>query len=127
MPQMLASGQLLLSWVTMDGQPLAAEYHLRGGGVVYAYQSGVDPEALKHSPGQLSNMIAIRRAVAQGYRAFDFLRGDEPYKAHWRAKPRATLEIRVAAPRAAAWLRHGVWLAGAGVKEWLRTFNCPAR
>jgi CelD/BcsL family acetyltransferase involved in cellulose biosynthesis len=123
---MLAAGQLQLHTLWIDGAAVAVEHQFVGDGVVYAYQSGIEPQALKHSPGQLSNMIAIRRAVAQGCRAFDFLRGDEPYKARWRARPRATLEIRVAADRPAARLRHGIWLAGAGAKEWFKAFPCPA-
>jgi len=121
MPELLTAGQLQLSWISLDEKPVAAEYHLASSGVVYAYQSGVDPEALPLSPGRLSHLVAIRRAIEQGYRAFDFLRGDEPYKAHWRGRPRATVEVRVAAARPAAWLRHGIWLAGSSVKQWLKS------
>jgi len=121
MPKLLSAGQLSLSWMELDGRPLAAEYHLLSPSVVYAYQSGVDPGALDHSPGQLSNLVAIRRAVERGYRVFDFLRGDEPYKAHWRAEPRASVEIRVAAAWPAARLRHGLWLAGSTVKQWFQS------
>ena len=120
MPELLRNGQLRLHWLELDGVPVAAEYHLAGGGVVYAYQAGVNPDALAHSPGRLGHMITIRRAIEQGYRAFDFLRGDEPYKAHWRARPQRGLELRVVPGRVAARLRYGIWLTGTHLKQWVK-------
>ena len=129
--RLLASGRLELHWIEIDGRPVAAEFHLLGdhvvgnhqvgGGVVYAYQAGVDPEALADEPGRIINIAAIRRAIELGRRGFDFLRGDEPYKAHWRAVPRATLDLRIVPPAASARLRHGVWLAGDAVKQLIKT------
>ena len=117
MPDLLRSGQLRLDWLELDGVPLSAEYQLTGDGVVYAYQSGVNPDALEHSPGRMSHVSMLKRAIEKGYRALDFLRGDEPYKAHWRAEPRPLLEIRVVPARACARLRHGIWLVGTSMKQ----------
>ena len=80
--RLLPQDGLLMNWLELDGHPIAAEYHLAGAGIVYAYQSGIDPDGLSHQPGRLSNLAAIRRAIERGDRFFDFLRGDEPYKAH---------------------------------------------
>ena len=121
MADLLRNGQLRLRWLELDGRPVAAEYGFSGDGVIYAYQSGVDPDALEHSPGRLSHIVMLREAIEQGYRALDFLRGDEPYKPHWRARPRPSVEIRVAPPRSVAQLRHGLWRLGTGVKEWIKT------
>jgi len=120
MPELLLGGQLFLEWLDLDGEPVAAEYGLIGDGVVYVYQAGVNPDALEHSPGRLSHITMLRRAIEQGYRALDFLRGDEPYKAHWRAEPRGSLEIRVVPARPAARLRHAAWLVGTNVKQWIK-------
>jgi hypothetical protein len=65
-------------------------------------------------------MATLRPAIADGYRAFDFLRGDEPYKAHWRAQPRPGLEVRVFSRRGGAWLRQRARSAGRQVRDWLR-------
>ncbi len=119
---MFESGQLQLHWLELDGQPAAAEYHLVGNNVIYAYQAGVDPAAMEHQPGSLITMATLRRAIERGYRAVDFLRGDEPYKAHWRAEPAASVELRVAARRPTARLRHGLWLAGSRLKRWAGGF-----
>ena len=120
MADLLRNGQLHLRWLELDGRPIVAEYALAGDGVIYAYQSGVDPDALEHSPGRLSNIVMLREAIEQGYRALDFLRGDEPYKPHWRARPRPSVEIRVVPDRAGAQLRHGLWLVGKGMKQWIK-------
>ncbi len=119
MTTMLRAGQLHLHWLELDGRPVAAEYHLAGSGVVYAYQAGLDPDALEYEPGSLITQASLRRAIELGFRAFDFLRGDEPYKAHWRAEARPTLDVCVAADRPGAWLRQSVWLARTQVKRLL--------
>jgi CelD/BcsL family acetyltransferase involved in cellulose biosynthesis len=117
---MLAAGQLHLHWLELDGRPVAAEYHLAGCGTVYAYQAGIEPDALRFEPGSLITQASLRRAIEHGFRGFDFLRGDEPYKAHWRAVPRPSVEICVAADHARARLRQQLWLAGTQVKRLLR-------
>lgn len=121
MPELLDNGQLRMIWAELDGQPAVAEYHLSSNDTVYAYQAGVNPDILRHSPGELGNLVTVRRAIEQGYRTFDFLRGDEPYKAHWRAEPRRSVEFRVAAARTSAQLRHNIWLAGSSMKQWVKT------
>ncbi|MBN2473651.1 MAG: GNAT family N-acetyltransferase [Pirellulales bacterium] len=121
MPKILLAGQLHFHWLELDGKPVAVEYGLAGGGVVYAYQSGIDPEAMDRQPGRLIIMATLKKAIEEGYRAFDFLRGDEPYKPHFRAQPRPSLEARVVPNRPAAQLRHHLWLAGSHVKHWFKS------
>ncbi|HIQ20046.1 MAG TPA: GNAT family N-acetyltransferase, partial [Planctomycetes bacterium] len=126
MSRLLEAGQLRLDWLELDGQPVAAEYQLTGAGVVYAYQSGMEPKAANHSPGTLSTLLALRRSIAEGFRAYDLLRGDEPYKSQWAARPRPGVEIWVAAPRASARLRHGARVAASQVKGLLGQSGCPS-
>jgi hypothetical protein len=104
-----ARGQLRMSWVSLDGAPAAAEYHLADASATYAYQGGVDPDRLAEEPGRLSTILCLRQAIEEGHQHFDFLRGDEPYKAHWRAAPRPTCDYRVAPNRRLARLRGRVW------------------
>ena len=118
--RLLAAGQLRMSWVDLDGTPIAAEYHFVGGNTVYTYQSGIDPERLDDSPGRLAHMLTIRRAVEEGYRRIDFLRGDEPYKAHWRAVPQPTYDCRVFPNRRLARLQGHVMTAALAVKGWMK-------
>jgi CelD/BcsL family acetyltransferase involved in cellulose biosynthesis len=119
-PELLGRGQLRLHWLELDGRPVAAECQLAGGGVLYTYQAGLEPEAMAQQPGKLIYMAILRQAVAQGYRAFDFLRGDEHYKARFGGRPRPSVVYQVVPPRAAAEWRHNLWLAAGGMKRWVK-------
>jgi CelD/BcsL family acetyltransferase involved in cellulose biosynthesis len=44
------------------------------------YNSGYDPAFSQASVGIVSKAMALQSAIADGARAFDFLRGAEPYK-----------------------------------------------
>jgi CelD/BcsL family acetyltransferase involved in cellulose biosynthesis len=118
--QFLALDALRLCWLEIDGWPVAVEYMLQGGGVVYAYQSGVDPERLDDEPGRMISALLIKQAIEDGLQGFDFLRGDEPYKSHWRAQPRRLAEWRVIPRRTMPQIRHSAWLAGGAMKHWLK-------
>jgi CelD/BcsL family acetyltransferase involved in cellulose biosynthesis len=121
LPELLRRGMVQLYWLEFEGRPAAAEYHLAGGGVLYVYQSGMEPELLELKPGYLINLMIVRQAIERGYRAYDFLRGDEPYKARLGARQRPGVKYRIVPPRAAAQLRHNLWQAGRNVKNWMTT------
>jgi CelD/BcsL family acetyltransferase involved in cellulose biosynthesis len=119
--RMLEADQLLLRWLELDGHPVAVDFNLCTADTVYAYQSGVDPDKLAYSPGNVLLMSAINEAINEGRRVIDFLRGDETYKASWGAQPFPLQRLRVVADRAAMHFRHGVWLAGMTVREWAKS------
>lgn len=114
------AGMLELSWIELDGSPAAVDYSIVSIDTVYAYQGGLDPAMIAESPGHLLTMALIRRAITESRAMFDLLRGDEPYKAAWRAQPHATVNLRISANRTTSQLRQGVWLAGAAMKNWVK-------
>lgn len=118
---LFSQGRVALHWLELDARPAAAEIHWVGDGVVYAYQAGIEPDLLEHEPGRLITIATLQKAIADRMSEFDFLRGDEPYKAHFRANPYPQLELRIVAPKGLAQLRHGVWLTGDSLKGWLKT------
>jgi CelD/BcsL family acetyltransferase involved in cellulose biosynthesis len=118
---MFARGQLRLHWLSLEGRPAAAEYHFAGGGISYLYQGGMEPELFQENPGNLAHIAAIRGAMAEGYRAMDFMRGDEPYKKHFRAQERPCWEVRVVPPRLSSRLRDGAWQTARRAKRWWNT------
>lgn len=118
--QLLAAGRLWMPVLEIDGAPVAIDYAFREGRSVYVYQGGLNPAALSHSPGQLLLMASVQRAIREGCRIFDFLRGDEPYKAHWRATPQPMDDIRIVKRTATNRVRHGLWTAGDHVRDWLK-------
>ena len=115
----LQRGRLRLHWLELDGRPVAAEYGLAGTRAVYSYQGGFDPAASDESPGHVVTQATLKLAIEQGFSAFDFLRGDEPYKAHWRAIARPSVRLRIVAAHASARIRHGVWVAATTLKDQL--------
>lgn len=119
-PELFRRGQAHIHWLELDGRPVATEYQLVGNGTVYAYQAGMDPDAIEQQPGKLINLCILREAINQGYLAFDFLRGDESYKARFGARPRPSVQFRVVPRRTVARMRHNLWMAGRNVKQWIK-------
>jgi CelD/BcsL family acetyltransferase involved in cellulose biosynthesis len=119
--ELLAAGNLWMAVLELDSTPVAVDYSFVGGTSVYAYQGGISPVALQFGPGQLLTMAALQRAIAEGYRSFDFLRGDEAYKAHWRAASQPMDDIRIVKHTATNRVRHSLWMAGDHVRGWLKT------
>ncbi|TWU27296.1 GNAT family N-acetyltransferase [Bythopirellula polymerisocia] len=104
--QLLETGHLRLSVLNLDKQPIAAEYHFAGNKALFVYQGGLDPDRCDEEPGKLSMIRCVQQAIAEGQLEFDLLRGDEPYKPHWRAVQFPTMDIQVVSPRTTARLRH---------------------
>jgi CelD/BcsL family acetyltransferase involved in cellulose biosynthesis len=121
--ELLERGQLRLSVLELAGSPIAAEYHLAGVDATYAYQGGINPDRCDEEPGQLSMMLCVEQAIADGHKRFELLRGDEPYKAHWRAEPTATVCVDVVAPRTLARLRHLSWNGARQAGRFVRQFT----
>jgi CelD/BcsL family acetyltransferase involved in cellulose biosynthesis len=105
-------GQLWLTTLDVDGAPAAAWYGFTGRDTVYFYQCGRDPRWERESVGQILIGAMMRRGMERGFRRFDFLRGDDPYKQHWTTTRRMTEEITV--------FRRG-WRG-----RWLRGLNAVA-
>jgi CelD/BcsL family acetyltransferase involved in cellulose biosynthesis len=120
MERFFALGRLRLQYVLLEGRPVAIEYGLTGGSTIYFYQSGIEPAVLDQRPGWMGTIGSLRSAIEQGYRTFDFMRGDEAYKSSWKAQPRPTIETRIVARRPAAQLRHTAWLAERNVRRWAK-------
>ena len=71
---------LRLFFMELDDRPVAASLCLDYDGVRMLYNSGHDPEYRYYSVGLLLHSLCLRDALERGYRYFDFLRGNEPYK-----------------------------------------------
>ena len=93
--ELSARGQLWLTSLDLDGEPAAAWYGLTCGDTVYFYQSGRDPKWERESVGQVLIAAMIRRAMERGFKRFDFLRGEDPYKRQWTTTARTTEEVTV--------------------------------
>jgi CelD/BcsL family acetyltransferase involved in cellulose biosynthesis len=90
--EMAQQQRLWLTTLAVDGQPAAAWYGFTSDDTVYFYQGGRDPRWERESVGLVLMGIMIQRAIEGGYRAFNFLRGDDSYKRQWTQSQRRTGE-----------------------------------
>jgi CelD/BcsL family acetyltransferase involved in cellulose biosynthesis len=91
--QFVERGWLRLHRLRLDGETRAAFYCFQLGARVYYYLSGFDVAFGKYSIGNVLMAQAIERAIGDGAREFDFLRGDETYKLAWGGEERSTLRL----------------------------------
>ncbi len=68
--------------VLVDGsdRPASAIFSFEDDGGFYLYNSAFEPEMRSLSPGNVMLSYLIERAIEDGKRVFDFLKGDETYK-----------------------------------------------
>lgn len=71
-----------LCFLELNGEYAAASLSFVCGDVRYLYNGGYNPAESKLSVGLLNHALAIKSSIEKGYRVFDFMRGNEPYKYH---------------------------------------------
>ncbi len=118
--RLLDAGRLRLLWLELEGRPLAVEYSFVGGDTVYYYQGGFEPQLAELCPGTLMLAASLKLAIEEGFRHYDFLRGDEPYKTTWNAQSVPLVDLRIAGRSPAARMRHTAWRTRETVKHWMR-------
>ncbi len=96
--EMLALGWLDLSFMRVDGHPVAANFSLDYGDRIYLYNSGFDPGERELSAGLVLLGQNIEQAIQAGRASFDLLRGDEPYKYRYAARDEGIRLIRLERP-----------------------------
>ena len=73
-------GRLRLGVVSAHGQDAAVLFAFGYGDTLALYNAAYDPALSSLSLGIASHAFAVRDAIAQGFKIYDLLRGDEPYK-----------------------------------------------
>lgn len=115
----LERGWLRLWVMEWDSEPVAAWYGWRLGERYSYYNGGFDPGRSKLSPGMLLLARVIESAFEEGAGEFDFLLGDEAYKARFADEGTAAQVTDVVVARAlphpaGAYASAGHVLRGAG-------------
>ena len=95
-PLLLARGVLRLYRLRMGSRTIAVIYSLFERDTVFCYLQGFDPEFAYYSPGTQLMFAVLEDAVRVGMKKFDFLRGQETYKQHWRAVSEPTYCVQLA-------------------------------
>ena len=95
----LAEAGVAALWMLwLEDRPAAALFCLEQAGSVSLYNSGFDPDARAMSPGVVLIARTIEDAIARGFRRYDFLRGEEPYKYGFGAVPTEVLRVTLERP-----------------------------
>jgi CelD/BcsL family acetyltransferase involved in cellulose biosynthesis len=91
-----ANGWLRIFMVRFGSRIAAILLAFRDDQAIYSYLSAFDPKHEEFGFGRELLAQALRYAHDRGYRRWDFLRGDEPYKFSWGARvvPRCRVVIR---------------------------------
>jgi CelD/BcsL family acetyltransferase involved in cellulose biosynthesis len=87
---LFCAGLVRLHALRHEGCVIAAQYVLQHRTCAWSYLSGFDPQWSALSPGTLLMAHSIERAIEEGGRTFDLLRGEEPYKALWTTRVHET-------------------------------------
>jgi CelD/BcsL family acetyltransferase involved in cellulose biosynthesis len=106
-PALLAQKVSQIHRLRMEERTIAIIYSLWDRGTVFCYLQGFDPAYASLSPGTQLMFAVIEEAQNQSFRKFDFLRGHESYKQHWRAEPQPTYRITINKPQLAERLKCG--------------------
>jgi hypothetical protein len=96
MHEFLRAGWLRLHCMEIAGEMIGMFYGYSFRGTLYHFQGGFDPQHEKVRAGQCLMAFAIERAIAEGCRCLDMLRGDYEYKKRWAPEARETHSYRIA-------------------------------
>lgn len=80
-------GWLFLTFLTLNGRRVAANYGFSVKGELSTYLNGMlrMPEVAKYSPGRVLHGFTMEDGIRHGARVYDFLRGTERYKYSFNA------------------------------------------
>ena len=129
MTRLMASGQLRLYTLWVQGLAVASVYALIHGQTFYYYQAGMDMAWRSRSVGLVLVGETFIDAIRSGLTRYDFLRGEEPYKSDWVGGSRRLVSRRLFAHRGcgASAVKGDVRLAQGRslIKSWIRRIDPP--
>jgi len=108
------SGLFRVSVMFVDDKPVSSHFIGVLDGVAYLMRSGRDESMARYSIGHIHDINLLQRAIREGLREADFMRGAEPYKFYWTQRYRIYNDTLVAGR-----VLHGLvptWF----VRVWLR-------
>jgi hypothetical protein len=85
---------LALYFLTIKGEPIAAQYSFEYAHKMYYALGGFDPYYSKYSVGNLMCLKMIEKCIERKLEEYDLLKGDETYKFNWTSKYRTNMMIR---------------------------------
>ncbi|MFJ6053051.1 GNAT family N-acetyltransferase [Streptomyces sp. NPDC092307] len=105
--RMVRTGESRLTEFRLDGKVVAANVTLLSSGLSGGYLYGADPDLRSRKVDVATLLLRYEagRALAEGRPVVSFLRGNEPYKNHWRPETVVNRRILLATAALAPLLR----------------------
>lgn len=100
---------LRMYFLKFQNKFIAVECNFQVGDTVYYYLSGFDRDWGKYGVGVQLLGYALKRSISEGASEFDFLQGDEAYKAQWATNNRVNWRLRASSLHVRgriAWIRY---------------------
>jgi CelD/BcsL family acetyltransferase involved in cellulose biosynthesis len=88
-------GLLHLSCLELNGEITGMYYDYLYKNRIYYYQAGFDPAFSKYSPGLVLRSYVIKKAIEDGVREIDLLKGAYDFKYIWTDRSRDTITVSV--------------------------------
>ena len=76
-------GWLYVALLELGDQPVAFQFGFRCGDKLWDYAKAYDRSFSRFAPGTLLLLALLDYGFGRGFREYDFLRGEEPYKMIW--------------------------------------------
>jgi len=95
MSYMSSHGIAWMDAIVQDHEVLGSALHFVHGDTIYYYMGGFDDKIGKLQPGTALLATVMQRGIDNGFRRFDFLRGDEAYKYRWNATAVSTHDVTI--------------------------------
>ena len=116
--ELVQADQAQLLQLCFHRQPFAAALLLYNQEQTLMYQTGMNPACANLEPGYQLIVASMQDAIEHCRCSFDFLRGDEPYKARWNTKRIPLVRVRLAPPKFGPAIRHQLWVSGRKLKDY---------
>jgi CelD/BcsL family acetyltransferase involved in cellulose biosynthesis len=105
-------GWIYVALMELRGQPLAFQLGFRCGKKLWFYQTAYDHAFARLSPGTMLIPAVLDYGFARGYDEYDFLTGDESYKATWCSDSHETFRVEIWNGRVTSWA-YRAWVTAA--------------
>lgn len=115
------------AYTVIEGEqgPIGTQLLLFSDTTTMMYQSGLDPDSRELEPGHAACYFGFQETMRRGLSTYDFLRGDEAYKAFWGAEAVPMVEATIVAGSLAAQTICGLDRSLRKLKAWTASRFLP--
>jgi CelD/BcsL family acetyltransferase involved in cellulose biosynthesis len=118
--RLLQRNLLRLFFLFLNDHPVAVRYGFEYMNKYYSYQAGFLPKYQEYSIGTISRLLNIQNSIEKNLTEFDFLRGNLPYKQHYRTEERNNISFFISKDTLKGKLIFFVFTHRARFKNWFK-------